>query len=149
MRHQLSSNTLQAMLTSHIYMITLDRRQSKMFILSMHIYKKKRLKQCFRQFVKLGKKWQSKTLVLAIFDLCSLIVKSVFNCRLSIQCNDATRSFKSPRIKWQRYAVETLTGHIPIHPVCRGLYVFLDGYRFSETFPLMALFALKRQTHIG
>ena len=31
----------------------------------------------------LGDEWQSKTLFLTIFDLCSLIVKSVFNCCLS------------------------------------------------------------------
>ena len=30
----------------------------------------------------IGDKWQSKTLFLAIFDLCSSIVKSVFDCRL-------------------------------------------------------------------
>ena len=30
-----------------------------------------------------GDKWQSKTLFLAIFDPCSSIVKSIFNCRLS------------------------------------------------------------------
>ena len=29
-----------------------------------------------------GDKWQSKTLLLAIFDQCSSIVKSVFDCRL-------------------------------------------------------------------
>ena len=31
-----------------------------------------------------GDKWQSKTLFLLIFDLRSLIVKSIFNCRLSV-----------------------------------------------------------------
>ena len=30
-----------------------------------------------------GDKWQSKTLFLSIFDLCSWIVKSIFYCRLS------------------------------------------------------------------
>ena len=30
-----------------------------------------------------GDKWPSKTLFLAIFDLCSSIVKSVFDCHLS------------------------------------------------------------------
>ena len=31
----------------------------------------------------LGDKWQSKTLFLAMFDPRSLIVKSVFDCRIS------------------------------------------------------------------
>ena len=33
-----------------------------------------------------GDKWQSKTLFLAIFDLCWLIFKSIFDCRISGVC---------------------------------------------------------------
>ena len=39
-----------------------------------------------------GDKWQSKTLILAIFDPRSLIVKSVLDCRLSSVVSEFTFS---------------------------------------------------------
>ena len=55
---------------------TPDRRQSEKLILSMNVDKKS---------LETGdwQKWQLKTLFLVIFDPCSSITKSVFDCRLS------------------------------------------------------------------
>ena len=63
---------------------TPDRRQSKTLILSTTV-DQKLLKTEFSIVIchLTGDKWQSKTLFLAIFDPCSSIVKSVFDCRLS------------------------------------------------------------------
>ena len=66
---------------------TRDRQQSKMFTLSMNVDKKS-LETEFSIAIcrPTSDKWQSKTLFLAIFDLRSLIVKSVFDCSPSSVC---------------------------------------------------------------
>ena len=63
---------------------TSDRRQSKTLILLTDVDQKS-IKTEFSIAIccPTGDKWQSKTLFLAIFDQCSSIVKSVFDCRLS------------------------------------------------------------------
>ena len=62
--------------------IPLGRRQSKTFILSTNLDKKSLETEFSIAICRLtGDKWQSKTLFLAIFDPCSSIVKSVFDCR--------------------------------------------------------------------
>ena len=66
-----------------INVITPGRRQSKKLILQTNVDQKLfeaelSIAICHRT----GDKWQSKTLFLAIFDSCSSIVKSVFDCRL-------------------------------------------------------------------
>ena len=63
---------------------TLCRRQSKTLILSQNIYQnlletELSIAICRQS----GDKLQSKTLFLTIFDRCSLIVKSIFDCRIS------------------------------------------------------------------
>ena len=63
--------------------LTSGRRQSKMPILSRNV-DKKLLETEFSIAIccHTGNKWQSKKLFILIFDLWSLIVKSVFDCRL-------------------------------------------------------------------
>ena len=61
--------------------IILGRRQAEMSILSMNVDKKIVRSRVF-DFHPTGDKWQSKTLFLAIFDLRSSIVLSVFDCGL-------------------------------------------------------------------
>ena len=63
--------------------ITRGRRQSKMLIPSTNVNKKSLETEFLIAIFRLtGDKWQSKTLFLAIFDLCTSIVKRVFVCRL-------------------------------------------------------------------
>ena len=66
-----------------VFNFTPDRRQSKTSILSTNV-DQKLLETGFLIAIcrPTGDKWQSKTLFLAIFDPCSLIL-SVFDCRLS------------------------------------------------------------------
>ena len=45
-----------------------------------------------------GDKWQSKTLFLAIFDLCLLIVKSIFVCRLPSVGIMGTKQVQHPEL---------------------------------------------------
>ena len=63
--------------------ITVDRRQSKMLILSTNIDQKP-LETVFSIAMcrQSGDKWQLKILFPAIFDTHSTIVKSVFDCCL-------------------------------------------------------------------
>ena len=70
-------------MTTHID--TPDRWQSKTFILSTNVDKKKTIEIEFSISIyrPTGDKWHSKTLFLEIFDPRSLIVKSVFDCCLS------------------------------------------------------------------
>ena len=65
-------------------LLTPDRRQSKALILSTNIDQKS-LETEFLIVIcrQTGDKWQSKTLLLVIFDPHSSIVKSVFGCHLS------------------------------------------------------------------
>ena len=64
--------------------ITLDRRQLKMLILSTNIDKKWLETEILIAICcPTGDKWQSKTLFLMIFDPCSSIFNNVFDCRLS------------------------------------------------------------------
>ena len=64
--------------------ITLDRRQSKTSVILTNIDQKSLETEFLIAICQpKGDKWQSKTLFLAIFDQYSLIVKSVFNCRIS------------------------------------------------------------------
>ena len=63
---------------------TPDRGQLKTLILSTKVDKKIiRIEFSIAICRRTGDKWQLKTLFLAIFDPHSLIVKSVFGCRLS------------------------------------------------------------------
>ena len=68
---------------SNVFMYTPGRRKSKTSILSLNVDKKS-LEMEFSNAIcrQLGDKWQSKTLFLAIFDPCSSIVKSVFDCHI-------------------------------------------------------------------
>ena len=64
--------------------ITLDRQQLKLLILSTNVDKKwleAEILIAIRRST--GDKWQSKTLFLTIFDLHSSIFNNVFGCRLS------------------------------------------------------------------
>ena len=58
--------------------------QSKKLILSRNVDKESLETEFLIAFCRpTGNKWQLKTLFLVIFDLCSLIVKSIFDCCLS------------------------------------------------------------------
>ena len=65
------------------YIITPDRRQWKTPILSRTVDQKS-IETVFLIAIcrRTGDKWPSKTLFLSIFDRCSSIVDSVFDCRL-------------------------------------------------------------------
>ena len=62
---------------------TSDMRQSKTLILSTNVDQTSLETET-------GDKWQSKTLLLEIFESRSSIVKSVFDCRLSVVRNTLT-----------------------------------------------------------
>ena len=65
-------------------MNTPDGQQSETLILSSNVDQKSLETDFSIDICRLtGDKWQSKTLFIAIFDPCSSIVKSVFDCLLS------------------------------------------------------------------
>ena len=73
------------MMDNHLYsaMVTRCRRQSRMVILSTKVDKKSLKTEFFIAIYRqIGNKWQSKTLFLANIDQRSLVVQSVFDCRL-------------------------------------------------------------------
>ena len=73
--------------------ITLDRRQSKMLILSTNVDQKSSVTDVLIVICRpTGDKWQSKTLFLAFFDPHSSSVKSIFDCHLSGVIMDSKRS---------------------------------------------------------
>ena len=75
--------------------ITLDRRQSKMLILSTNVDQKSSVTDVLIVICRpTGDKWQSKTLFLAFFDPHSSSVKSIFDCHLSGVIMDSKRSEK-------------------------------------------------------
>ena len=82
---------------------TPDRRKSKTLILSTNEDQKKKIETGFLVAIcrPTGDKWQSKTLFLAIVDPRSLIVKNVFNCRISGVRNTNKVSGKCVRVGYQ------------------------------------------------
>ena len=88
-RNESSCQKLQGLFENELpqmgpWLITLDRRQTKMLILLTKVDKKSLETEFSIAFYhQTGDKWQSKTLFLAISDLCSSIVKRGFDNSLS------------------------------------------------------------------